>query len=226
MTYKLLLLAIAPALAICLFIYFKDKHEKEPLKLLLISFFLGVISVIPTLILSKVGEMIFNFDAFSNSIIFSFASCFIGIGLVEEYSKFIFVRYYTYKKKDFNEPFDGIVYCVMVSMGFATLENILYVYKGGESVAWLRMFTAVPMHAVFAVFMGYFIGVQKFYNKKNFAIIGLLIASLIHGIYDFVLMYPDLNAGIKILGFLACIILGIRYSLKAMKIHQEQSPFK
>lgn len=182
--------------------------------------------MIPTLILSKVGETIFDFDSYSNSILFSFVSCFIGIGLVEEYSKFIFVRYYTYKKKDFNEPFDGIVYCVMVSMGFATLENILYVYKGGESVAWMRMFTAVPMHAVFAIFMGYFMGIQKFYNKKNFAIIGLLIAALIHGIYDFVLMYPDFNAGIKILGFLACIVLGIRHSLKAMKIHQEQSPFK
>ncbi|MDB4682536.1 PrsW family glutamic-type intramembrane protease [Crocinitomicaceae bacterium] len=226
MTLSLLALAIAPGIAISMYIYFKDKHEKEPLKLLVISFLLGAVSVIPTTILTLIGQYFFDFNPMSSSFYFSLFSCVVGIGLIEEYSKFIFVRYYTYRKEDFNEPFDGIVYCVMVSMGFATVENILYVYEGGQAVAWARMFTAVPMHAIFAIIMGYYMGIQKFYNKKGYAFIGLLYASVLHGVYDFVIMNPEISAEIQWLGFLACIIFGIRVARKSIKLHQDNSPFK
>ena len=226
MTLSLLALAIAPGIAICLYIYFKDKHEKEPIKLLVISFILGILSVIPALILSLIGSEIIGFVPESRSYLFSLVSCVVGIGLVEEFSKFIFVRYYTYKKDDFNEPFDGIVYCVMVSMGFATLENILYVYQGGATVALARMFTAVPMHAIFAIIMGYYMGIQKFYGKKNYALMGLAYAALLHGVYDFVLFNEDIPGGLQILGFLACIVFGIRVARKSIKIHQDNSPFR
>lgn len=226
MSLSLLALAIAPGIAICLYIYFKDKHEKEPIKLLVISFILGILSVIPALILSLIGSEIIGFVPESRSFIFSLVSCVVGIGLVEEFSKFIFVRYYTYKKDDFNEPFDGIVYCVMVSMGFATIENISYVYQYGELTAWARMFTAVPMHAIFAIIMGYYMGIQKFYGKKNYALMGLAYAALLHGVYDFVLFNEDIPGGLQILGFLACIVFGIRVARKSIKIHQDNSPFR
>lgn len=192
----------------------------------MISFVFGVLSVIPTTILSLIGTYVFDFHPESNNMLHSFISCVIGIGLVEEYSKFIFVRHYTYRKDDFNEPFDGIVYCVMVSMGFATVENILYAYQYGEVTAWMRMFTAVPMHAIFAIIMGYYMGIQKHYGKRNYALIGLLYAALLHGVYDFVLMSPEVPLGIQTLGFIACIIFGVRVSRKSIRIHQENSPFK
>ena len=226
MSLSLLALAIAPGIAISLYIYFKDKHEKEPIKLLVISFILGILSVIPTTILSIIGSLLFEFNPESHSMFFSLISCVVGIGLVEEYSKFIFVRYYTYKKEAFNEPFDGIVYCVMVSMGFATIENIVYVYEYGQFTAWARMFTAVPMHAVFGIIMGYYIGIQKIYGKRNFALMGLLYAAILHGVYDFVLFNKDIPEGVQIIGFLACLIFGIRFARKSIKIHQENSPFK
>ena len=226
MSLSLFALAIAPGIAISIYIYLKDKHEKEPLKLLLISFILGALSVIPTTVLSLIGNYFFDFNPRSSSFYFSLLSCVVGIGLIEEYSKFIFVRYYTYKKEDFNEPFDGIVYCVMVSMGFATIENILYVYDGGQTVAFTRMFTAVPMHAIFAIIMGYYMGIQKFYDKKSYALIGLLYASILHGVYDFVIMNPEIPGGIQTLGFIACIIFGVRVARKSMKLHQDNSPFK
>ena len=114
----------------------------------------------------------------------------------------------------------------MVSMGFATFENILYVAESGVQTAWLRMFTAVPMHAAFAVIMGYYMGVQKFFGKKNYALIGLLLASLLHGVYDFVLMHPGLDEGTSIMGFLLSIIFGFYYARKAIRMHQEISPFQ
>lgn len=226
MTLSLLAIAIAPGIAISMYIYFKDKHEKEPLKLLVISFILGVLSVIPTTILSLIGMYVFDFYPESNNMLHSLISCVIGIGLVEEYSKFIFVRHYTYGKNDFNEPFDGIVYCVMVSMGFATIENISYAYQYGEFTAWARMFTAVPMHAIFAIIMGYYMGIQKYYGKKNYALIGLLYASLLHGIYDFVIISPGVPVVAQSLGFVACIIFGVRVARKSIRIHYENSPFK
>ena len=226
MSLYLLALAIAPGIAICFYIYFKDKYEKEPIRLLVISFILGVLSVVPTLLLSELGTYFFGFEPTSSNLVFSLISCVIGIGLVEEFSKFIFVRYYAYKKDDFNEPFDGIVYCVMVSMGFATIENILYVAASGASTGWLRMFTAVPMHAVFAIVMGYYLGVQKSFGVKTAALQGLLLASLLHGVYDFVLMYPGIHPGLQLLGFLACLFFGFRFARKAIRLHQESSPFK
>ena len=226
MSLYLLALAIAPGIAICFYIYFKDKYEKEPIRLLVISFILGVLSVIPTLLLSELGTYFFGFEPTSSNLVFSLISCVIGIGLVEEFSKFIFVRYYAYKKDDFNEPFDGIVYCVIVSMGFATIENILYVAASGASTGWLRMFTAVPMHAVFAIVMGYYLGVQKSFGVKTAALQGLLLASLLHGVYDFVLMYPGIHPGLQLLGFLACLFFGFRFARKAIRLHQESSPFK
>ena len=226
MSLYLLALAIAPGIAICFYIYFKDKYEKEPIRLLVISFILGVLSVLPTLLLSSLGTYFFGFEPTISNLVFSLISCVIGIGLVEEFSKFIFVRYYAYKKDDFNEPFDGIVYCVMVSMGFATLENILYVAASGASTGWLRMFTAVPMHAVFAIVMGYYLGVQRSFGVKTAALQGLLLASLLHGVYDFVLIYPGIHPGLQLLGFSACLFFGFRFARKAIKLHQESSPFK
>ena len=225
MSLYLLTLAIAPGIAICVYIYFKDKYEKEPIKLLLVSFILGVFSVVPTLLLSRLGTYFFGFEPTSSNLIFSFISCVVGIGLVEEFSKLIFVRYYAYKKDDFNEPFDGIVYCVMVSMGFATLENILYVSASGASTGWLRMFTAVPMHAVFAIVMGYYMGVQKSFGTSAAVLKGLLLASLLHGIYDFVLMYPGIHPVLHILGFFACLFYSFRFARKAIRLHQNSSPF-
>jgi len=114
---------------------------------------------------------------------------------------------------------------VMVSMGFATLENLLYVSASGASTGWLRMFTAVPMHAVFAIVMGYYMGVQKSFGTSAAVLKGLLLASLLHGIYDFVLMYPGIHPALQILGFFACLFYGFRFARKAIRLHQDSSPF-
>jgi RsiW-degrading membrane proteinase PrsW (M82 family) len=72
-----------------------------------------------------------------------------------------------YNNKNFNEPFDGIVYAVIVSMGFATIENIIYVFQYGFATGILRLFTAVPAHAAFGILMGYFLGKAKFTHGKS-----------------------------------------------------------
>ena len=147
------------------------------------------------------------------------------VGLIEEFSKYIVVRYYAQPKNEFNEQFDGIVYAVMVSMGFATTENIMYVIEGGLQTALLRMFTAVPAHATFAVIMGYYMGKAKFSaHRVRLNMIGLISAIFFHGAYDFFL-FLDFIPGIW-LGAFVSLFLGLYLSKKALQDHSENSIFK
>ncbi len=218
----LLALALAPGAAIGLYIYLKDKHEREPLGLLIRSFFFGILSVFVTLLISRVLGAYFTIDEASVSE--QAVHAFLIVALVEEFSKFIFVRGILYNNSNFNEPFDGIVYSVMVSMGFATFENILYVVEGGLSTALMRMFTAVPAHATFAILMGYYLGKAKFEHKKSYyALHALAVATLFHGAYDYCL-FISFVPGI-VFGALASLVVGIWLSRKAIRIHQFASPF-
>lgn len=218
----LLALALAPGAAIGLYIYLKDKHEREPLGLLIRSFFFGILSVFVTLLISNVIGAFVTIDEASVSE--QAVHAFLIVALVEEFSKFIFVRGLLYNNSNFNEPFDGIVYSVMVSMGFATFENILYVVDGGFSTALMRMFTAVPAHATFAILMGYYLGKAKFEHKKSYyALHALGVATLFHGAYDYCL-FISFVPGI-VFGALASLVVGIWLSRKAIRIHQFASPF-
>jgi RsiW-degrading membrane proteinase PrsW (M82 family) len=218
----LLALALAPGAAIGLYIYLKDKHEREPLGLLMRSFFFGILSVFVTLLISSVIGGFITID--EQSVSEQAVHAFLIVALVEEFSKFIFVRGILYNNSNFNEPFDGIVYSVMVSMGFATFENILYVTQGGLSTALMRMFTAVPAHATFAIMMGFYLGKAKFEHRKSYyALHALGVATLFHGAYDYCL-FISFVPGI-VFGALASLVVGIWLSRKAISIHQFASPF-
>ena len=222
---NLILLAVAPALVIMVYIYFKDRYEKEPIGLLTINFLLGAtLSIALTFALSPlVNGLIAGWgqsDAAKMAL-----KAFIGVALVEEFSKYIIVRVAAQRRPAFNEKFDGIVYAVMVSMGFAALENILYVTIHGVETGILRAFTAVPAHASFAILMGYFMGKAKFSNQRfllNMA--GLLAATLFHGAYDFFL-FLNWIPGIA-LGAFTSLIIGLVLSRRAIRSHQENSRFK
>ena len=215
----LLALAIAPGIAICIFIYFKDKYNKEPLGLLLLSFFLGMIAIIPAIVIQLIftgrvehwmGEGIFYTAVFS----------YLIVALSEEGSKFLAVRILPYRRKSFDDPFDGIVYAVMVSMGFATLENIGYVLQHGFGTGILRMFLSVPAHATFGVLMGYHMGLAKFdtANKSRHIILAIFWPVLFHGTFDFFLFLG--NGWLYFAGAVISFIVAIRLSLKLIRKKQ------
>ncbi|MGB1308965.1 MAG: PrsW family intramembrane metalloprotease [Oceanihabitans sp.] len=222
-----LLLAIAPVIIIILYIYYKDKYDKEPKSLLFYSFLLGAfISIIVTTLLYVITDYTIPIEIHGNkSILQLFIKAFFVVALIEEFSKYIIVRYFAQPNKAFNEQFDGIVYAVMVSMGFAATENIIYVIDGGLETAILRAFTAVPAHATFGILMGYFMGKAKFNkNKKRLNLVGLLLAVIFHGTYDFFL-FLEFIPGIWIGAFIS-LILGILLSRKAINKHSNNSRFK
>ena len=221
----LLFLAIAPVFVVIIYIYLKDKYEKEPKRLLLKTFLLGAIfSILTTVIVSGIISAFFPLtDDFS--VFQQFTQAFVVVGFVEELSKYVIVLYFAQPNKAFNEPFDGIVYAVFVSMGFAFTENLLYVFEHGMSTGILRAFTAVPAHATFGIIMGYFMGKAKFSDRKWLLnLLGLLFATLFHGSYDFFLFLSWIP-GIWVGAFIS-LFIGLYLSNKAIKSHQNNSHFK
>ncbi len=213
-----ILLAILPPILIAYYIYQKDKYDKEPKSLIIKSFLFGCLSVIPILIF----ELIFHQGLFPNLFIYMFC----GIALIEEGMKYFFLKRYLFNNTEFNEPLDGIVYAVMISLGFATVENIMYVVGAddlGISVAILRMFSAIPLHAACGVIMGYYVGMAKF-KKDNYKYLlfkGLLLATFVHAIYNYFLFLGQA----QYLSMFA-LIIAIYYSKKALNNHVKDSQIR
>lgn len=189
----LTVMAIVPAVVLMIYIYRKDKVEREPLDLLLKIYVLGMISVVPVgaigQILSQMLEGLFAPD----STIYIFIEMFFVVALVEEYWK-RWAAMSAWEDSAFNYRFDAVVYCVFAAMGFALVENLLYVWEYGMSTAIARAFLSVPGHATDGVLMGCFLGEAKLreqrWDKKGhqlFMRLSLIIPMLAHGLYDFAL---------------------------------------
>jgi RsiW-degrading membrane proteinase PrsW (M82 family) len=221
--FSLLALALAPGVAIGLYIYLKDKHEREPLLLLCISFLYGALSAVITLVVSLPVNLIIITK--EQDVVHQFVNAFFKVALIEESCKFLFVRFILFNNKNFNEPFDGIVYAVMVSLGFATLENVLYVFQSGFITGVLRLFTAVPAHATFGVMMGFYLGKAKFTHRQGIllSVIALTAATLFHGMYDY-FWFISYVPGIWIAAIVS-LLIGFVLSRKAIRLHQQASPF-
>ena len=218
----LLALAIAPGIAICLFIYFKDKYNREPIWMLILSFVLGVLSIVPAVLVQLAyGTEIATIQNEGYLSVAFFAYCIVALS--EEASKFLMLMLFMYRRKHFDDPFDGIVYAVMISMGFATLENVGYVLEHGVGTGILRMFLSVPAHATFAVLMGYFTGLAKFRDMHKFYyfFMALLLPVFFHGSFDFFLFLGE--PGLLTLGALVAFILAVYLSFRAIRRKQQLS---
>jgi RsiW-degrading membrane proteinase PrsW (M82 family) len=220
---EIIALALAPGVMISLYIYLRDKYEREPFTMVVWAIFLGVVSTGLTLIIA--GPFSLMLDPRDQHIGDQLFHAFVQVSLVEEPSKFLCFIISIYRRKDFNEPFDGIVYAVLIGMGFATVENVLYVSSGGVEVGILRMFTAVPAHMTFGVLMGYFLGVAKFSHRAlRFQVLGLTAAVVFHGFYDFFLFISYIP-GIYVGAFVS-LAVALYLSRLAIRRHVQQSPFK
>lgn len=185
----LILIALAPVFIILFYMYFRDKYEREPVGLLVKSLVAGILITVPVIFaeqwLTEIGERLLTPG---RQVLWS---AFIVAGTTEEAFKFLALVLLIWTNKNFNERFDGIVYAVFVSLGFALVENILYVWDGGTTVGWIRALTAVPAHALFGVTMGYYLALARFANdgmQVSYMIRALLWPVILHGFYDYCLM--------------------------------------
>ncbi len=222
---NLLFLALSPICIIGFYMFIRDKYEKEPISQLVKGLLFGVLIAFPIL---KLEVFLTSIVHFENQILLTAYYSFIVAGFSEELIKFLATFILYYRNRNFNERFDGIVYAVFVSLGFAMIENIAYVFNsdiGGIYTAFLRAIFSVPLHGIFGIFMGYYISLYKFeqHNNRKFIVMSLIVPIIIHGIYDFILMTQIKFLGVVLVPYFAFIIIT---SLKMMKTHINRSPFK
>ena len=185
------LAAVLPAFFLLRYIYKMDTVEKEPGYLLWALLLAGVWAALASIVLESVGSAVLNSTLSSDDPYYHIIFAFVVVAVVEEGTKLFFLKRRSWRDPNFNYMFDGIVYSVFVSLGFAAFENIKYVFSYGLSVALPRALLAVPGHLGFAVFMGVFYGRAKLcesrgqsFGAKVNMVLGYVAAVFLHGFYD------------------------------------------
>ncbi|MEJ8544898.1 glutamic-type intramembrane protease PrsW [Brevibacillus borstelensis] len=180
--------AIAPGIAILSYFYLRDNLEPEPISMVIRSFVFGVLLVFPVMVLQHIMQTEWNWQ---NELV---ASIFQS-AVVEEFFKWMVVYFTVYKHVEFDEPYDGIVYAVAISLGFATLENLFYLVLNGLDIAFWRAFLPVSSHALFGVWMGYYLGKAKFSGKASLElkrlIVSLALPIILHALYNTIFLTTE-----------------------------------
>lgn len=189
----LIIAAVLPAIILLVKVYQADRLEREPLGLLVSLVFLGIISTLIAMVCEGIGESILGLLFSKNSWLYYFFMYFGVVAFSEEGAKYLLLKRRTWRHPAFNCQFDGMVYAIFISLGFALWENIGYVMANGLGTALIRAVTAVPGHACFGVFMGAFYGLAKRYESEgNLAKskaarkLALFLPAFLHGCYDFI----------------------------------------
>ncbi|WP_456274208.1 glutamic-type intramembrane protease PrsW [Bacillus sp. AK031] len=173
----------APGLALLSYFYLRDEFETEPVSFIIKTFLYGAILTFPLMFIQYV------LDA-ENIIPSPWLNAYFSAGLLEEFFKWFILFFAVFQHVEFDDPYDGIVYGASVSLGFATVENILYLLAHGVEFAIGRALLPVSAHALFGVVMGYYLGKAKFTDpelKLKWILLSLIIPVVLHGTYDFIL---------------------------------------
>ena len=229
-TVTIILTALLPIAILVYYIYHKDKNSPEPTGQLVKAFFCGTLSVPLSLCISIPLGMLGVYPAEATNILGSISTAFFGAAVPEEIAKLFILWLVLRKNPYFDEKMDGIVYAVCVSLGFAALENIMYLFTNAEnylSVGIARAIFAVPGHFCFGILMGYYYSLAKFYPKsatKNRTLV--LVAPIIaHGLYDSILFIIGVTpavSGILMIVFLVFCHKMWKYGSKSIQEHLER----
>lgn len=175
---------IAPGLALLSYFYLRDQFGQEPVLIVFKTFLLGAILTFPIMFI----QYVINAEGIIQN---ELLSSFLSASLTEEFFKWFVLFLYVYQHAEFDEPFDGIVYGASISLGFATVENILYLAANGVSFALGRALLPVSSHALFGVIMGYYLGKGKFLKGQNgwkWVFTAFFVPFILHGLYDYILL--------------------------------------
>ncbi len=241
----LIVAALAPAVALCVYVFKKDRVEKEPAGLLTLLLFMGVVVIVPVLIFSE------PFTAIHSAIFGNMPSgpvvgrisiawdAFINVALLEEGFKWLALILITRNNKNFNSLFDGMIYAVFVSLGFAGAENVMYCLMNGWATAVMRAVLSVPGHMFFAVLMGYYYSFWHMYDKANkfekslktlgkipsdavefdskrFVVLSLVMPVLAHGLYDYCCFVNTTVSTLVLYAFVIFLYIHCFKKIKAM----------
>lgn len=258
-TNLLVVAGIIPAIILCIYVYKKDKVDKEPIGLLLKLLVFGAVSCYPAAYIENfIGDIIriaFSPDVIKsggeiivdNSVKYSynFVYYFFCVAVAEEGLKWLIVHNYTGQDKNFNCFFDGMIYAIFVSLGFAGLENVFYVLQYGWYNAIMRAIVSVPGHMFFAVFMGYYYSnaviykkanalekdliihgrianMQKQFGYKRYMALSFIVPVTLHGTYNFLCSSDNFR---MVLLFYVYILILYRYCFKKIRFMSQKDNY-
>lgn len=224
--------SVVPSLLL-LWYFVRQDAFPEPPRVIWATFFWGVAIVVPVVPLAMALQAL---AAGGPPLYAALGSAFLGAAVPEEFFKLMVLLLYCRRHSEFDEPMDGIVYGVAVSLGFATLENILYVSEGGLQLAIMRGLTAVPSHALLGAIMGFYVGLGHFSARPRYYLwLAFLVPTLLHGLYDTPLLLAGIldqavgvESGRNLLLFASAIaVLAIEWwlamrMLRILKAHQKK----
>ena len=221
--------AIIPAVFLLIRVYRADRLEKEPPRLLISLVLFGILATAIAMGIERVGGTILGLIFRSETTLYRILMYFGVVAFAEEGAKYLLLRIRTWKNPSFNCQFDGVVYAVFVSLGFALWENIRYVIAYGFSTALIRAVTAVPGHACFGVFMGVWYGLAKRFErlrdegaKRICTVLSLVVPTLIHGLYDYIAVTQSGNHEWVFLLFIAFLFF---VSFRIVKYASEKDKY-
>lgn len=205
--------ALFPVFILLKYVYKKDSQEREPLTMVLKVVAFGAIFSLIDVPIESLIEGIISQSYTPGTKEFLLRENFLGVALVEELTKWVVLMLFVWKSPDFDWKYDGIVYAVASSLGFAGMENIMYVLSYGSSVIITRAIFSIPGHAAFGVFMGFYFAKARdaYLRNESFSktwnmLLSILIPTLIHGFYDYKLSSPEME-GKDILIFLVFVLI-------------------
>lgn len=217
--------ALIPAGLLMRFIYATDKIEKEPMSLLSSLAFQGVLAAFLAMLLETAGQFLLRLFVPAGSVLYLLILAFVVVALSEEWAKYVFLKRRSWNEPNFNYRFDGVVYAVFVSLGFAAFENLKYVFTYGCSVILPRAVLAIPAHMAFGVFMGAFYGRARQCADRNQhgracfnRIAAVVSAALLHGFYDACVMGSSTASTVVF-----CLFVAVMYVVVICKIKQESA---
>ncbi len=210
-----LTVGFAPIVALMSFFYLKDQFQ-EPLALIVRSFILGALLVFPIMFIQHA----FTIEGIHMNVFFE---SFLQIALLEEFLKWFVFMFVMYNHQEFDDHYDGIVYAVAISLGFASVENVLYLLTNGIEYGFSRAFFPVSSHALFGVIMGYYFGKAKIRDSstKYNLTLAFFIPFILHGVYDFILQTVITYWFYVLVPFMIALWI---FGLHRMKIANQPNP--
>lgn len=213
--FEIISIILVALLLVCMmfyYIYQKDRKSPEPTRLLIKAFILGVLSVLLSFCLSIPFEWIGLYSIKYQTLLGGIGAAFWGAAIPKEVAKLFVLWLLLRRNPYFDEKVDGIVYAVCVSLGFASLENVVYLFLNCEAFIFVgitRALFAIPGHFCFGILMGYYYSLVKFYPKaplKN-KILVIVAPVVAHGLYDSILFTINVTPAVSIVLVILFLIL-------------------
>ena len=192
-------LSAVPALGLAGYVYLTDVTSGEPVELLVPTFLLAILTATFAAVINSVAQAVLGFGG-NSGLVLSTVFFFLVVGPVEETVKLLAVRLYAYRDARFDTVVDGAVYGAVAGLGFAFIENALYITRqvdeqalrfgleligAGGGIAAIRAL-AGPGHVIYSAVAGYYLGLAKFNPEYRGPLVikGLILAAAIHGLYN------------------------------------------